>query len=127
MTAYKGQIVDLTGKSGLLESLAVIRRCSLFLANDTGPGKAAMALGVPTACVWGPSDWREQGVFWEPEKHLQISSGLPCQPCISLAIRNEGAGVLNFDNCGHRACLNELTAEQVAARIVQRYGKVLGR
>ena len=117
-------IIDLVGRCGLLTSLAVIHRCQLFLSNDTGLSKASMALGVPTVTVWGPSDpsW---GIYWNPERHLKIFHEMPCAPCVQMGMRREGAGVINFTNCGHRACLSELEPSFVAHAILQRYGSRL--
>ncbi len=111
-------LIDLTGRAGILETFAALRRCEAFLASDTGLAKAAMALGVPTATVWGPTDPRELGRIWDAERHLDVSKSLPCSPCVGLGVRNEGFDVLHFDNCGHRACLGELAAEEVAAKVL---------
>ncbi len=43
----------LAGKSSLIEAVAVIKRCSLFVSNDTGPMHIAAALGVPIVAVFG--------------------------------------------------------------------------
>ena len=111
--AFKGEFADLVGRTSLLQTFAAIRRCRLFLSNDTGLSKSAMALGVPTATVWGPSDRPGYGVIWEPEKHLEISLDIACSPCVRMGLRQEGSGVINFDDCGHHDCLNRMTPELV--------------
>lgn len=123
--ALGGPFVNMVGRCGLVETLELIRRCDLFLGNDTGLSKAAMALGVPTAAVWGPSDRPGYGILWEPEKHLEIYHQLPCSPCIRMGLRNEGEGVINFTNCGHRRCLNEMSPDEVYEAIRGRYGGLL--
>lgn len=105
--------VDLVGRASLLETFATIRRCELFLGGDTGPVKAAMALGVPTFSVWGPTSRLDNGAFWDAKRHKEVQSALPCQPCTQLALPSEGAGVINFLNCGHHDCLSLLTPELV--------------
>ena len=75
---------DLTGASSLLESFALLERCSLVLACDTGMAKAAMALGVSTATLWGPSSATESGIIWDPEWHLDLVSEINCAPCRHL-------------------------------------------
>lgn len=123
--ASGGGHLDLVGKTTLLESFAVLERCALVMANDTGLAKASMALGVPTVTVWGPSDRPGWGVFWDPARHLEVRRSLPCMPCVRIGLRQEGAGVINFATCGHRACLAELSAGEVLAAVLARYGRDL--
>ncbi len=49
------QRIDLVGKVDLLTATAVLRRCALFLGNDTGLMHMAAALGIPTLGLFGPS------------------------------------------------------------------------
>lgn len=123
--AFGGPLVDLAGKCGILETFAAIRRCDLFLGSDTGMTKAAMALGVPTLTVWGPVERSGYGIVWEPEKHEEVFRPMPCAPCVRMGLRAEGSGVINFSNCGHRACLTELHPDAVAAAAIRRYGALL--
>jgi ADP-heptose:LPS heptosyltransferase len=113
--------ISLVGRLSLLETFAAIERCRLFICSDTGPGKAAMALGVPTVTVWGPSDPLEAGAFWEPEKHLDLRTGIWCSPCVSMGMAKEGPGVLNYSNCGHHDCLQKLDSDRVFSAIRAKY------
>lgn len=47
--------IDLVGKADLLTAAAVLRRCSLFIGNDTGLMHLAAAAGTPTLGLFGPS------------------------------------------------------------------------
>jgi heptosyltransferase III len=47
--------IDLVGAVDLLTAAAVLRRCALFIGNDTGLMHIAAALGVPTLGLFGPS------------------------------------------------------------------------
>lgn len=62
------------GKQGLLDAFKLIGGCSVFVSCDTGPAKAAMALGVPTVTLWGPTDPAELGAVWDKEKHVDLVS-----------------------------------------------------
>ena len=124
-SAFRGPYLNMVGRCGLLKTLELIRRCRLFLGNDTGLAKAAMALDVSTAAVWGPSDRPGYGILWNPDKHLEIYRSLPCSPCICMGLRKEGSGVINFSNCGHRACLSALSVEEVFGAICRRYHPLL--
>ena len=48
--------IDLTGRLGVRETLALIERLDLFLSPDTGPMHMACAVGTPSVSVFGPSD-----------------------------------------------------------------------
>lgn len=115
---------DLVGRLSLLESFAAIARCSLFLTSDTGLAKAAMALGVPTATWWGPSDPKEYGTIWDKDRHLDIRTGLWCSPCSRMGMpRLEG---INYLNCGPRDCLGKLDVDFALAQLRAKYGALLG-
>jgi ADP-heptose:LPS heptosyltransferase len=120
---FHGATIDLVGKAGLLESFAVIGRCDLFLSSDTGLSKAAMAMKVPTVSVWGPVSPLDVGVIWDPKLHTEVSLEVACSPCVQMALRSEGPGVINFSNCGHHKCLQELTPDQAVEAILSRHGE----
>jgi len=50
-----GEVIDLVGKTDLLTAAAVLRRCALFIGNDTGLMHIAAAVGTPTLGLFGPS------------------------------------------------------------------------
>jgi len=47
--------IDLVGRTELLTAAAALRRCALFVGNDTGLMHIAAAAGVPTLGLFGPS------------------------------------------------------------------------
>jgi heptosyltransferase-3 len=49
------RVIDLIGRTGLLVAAAVLRRCALFIGNDTGLMHIAAASGAPTLGLFGPS------------------------------------------------------------------------
>jgi lipopolysaccharide export system permease protein len=57
--------LDLVGKIHLLTVAAVIRRCALFIGNDTGLMHLAAATGTPTLGLFGPSPI-DQYAPWGP-------------------------------------------------------------
>jgi ADP-heptose:LPS heptosyltransferase len=62
---------------GLGTYAALLRRAALMIANDTGPGHIAAAVGTPVASVLGPTDpaqWRA----WGPR--VQLVQGAPGWP-----------------------------------------------
>ena len=47
--------IDLVGRLDLLTAAAVLRRCTMFIGNDTGLMHIAAAAGTPTLGLFGPS------------------------------------------------------------------------
>jgi ADP-heptose:LPS heptosyltransferase len=50
-----GRRIDLVGRCDLLTASAVLRRCAMFIGNDTGLMHVAAAAGTPTLGLFGPS------------------------------------------------------------------------
>jgi ADP-heptose:LPS heptosyltransferase len=80
---------------------ALLRRCVVYLGNDSGLSHLAALAGVRTVALFGPTEPRQ----WAPRgaKVTVLRLGLPCSPCA-----NEVMSV-----CSHRACLRDLPAAKV--------------
>jgi len=50
------RIVDLAGKLSIQETAALIKRCNLYISNDTGPMHIAAILKTPLIVIFGPGD-----------------------------------------------------------------------
>lgn len=73
------EILNLTGKTSLRESIQLISGCNLFISNDSGPMHIADAAGVPTLGFWGAGDTRETGLRSDRSKNL--NANVYCSPC----------------------------------------------
>ena len=61
---------------------ALLRRCRLFVTNDSGPMHLGAAVGAPTVAVFGPTD---PAVFGPRDTaHAIVRTALPCSPCIRV-------------------------------------------
>jgi len=58
--------IDLIGRVDLLTAAAVLRRCAMFIGNDTGLMHIAAASGTPTLGLFGPSP-AAQYAPWGPQ------------------------------------------------------------
>lgn len=67
--------VDLTGKTTLRETMAVLTHLKLFVGNDTGVNHIAAALGTPTVALFGPTPARKWGNFREGHAVLTAPDG----------------------------------------------------
>jgi heptosyltransferase I len=78
-SAAPERILNLCGKTSLLEMIEWLRLCELMVTNDTGPMHVAAALGVPLIALFGPTDPRSTGPYGQLEN--VIRTDLPCSPC----------------------------------------------
>jgi heptosyltransferase-2 len=69
-----------SGGTTIRELMAIIRRCGLFLTNDTGPMHIAAAFQVPLVAVFGPTDVRTTAPFGEG--HALVRHAVECAPCL---------------------------------------------
>lgn len=113
--------IDLTGKLGVRETLAVLERLELFLSPDTGPMHMACAVGTPSLAVFGPSDparYFSGGSGASGSRHVVVRAELWCAPC--NLIRRPPR------ECARAAapeCLDRVTVEAVyqeAVRLLRR-------
>jgi ADP-heptose:LPS heptosyltransferase len=51
----EGTVIDLVGRVDLQTAFACLRRCSLYVGNDSGLMHMAAAAGIPTLGLFGPS------------------------------------------------------------------------
>jgi lipopolysaccharide heptosyltransferase II len=68
---------SLAGETALGEAGGLIARARIFVGNDSGTTHMAMALGVPTVAIFGPTD---PGQF-DHTGHALIYSDLGCSAC----------------------------------------------
>lgn len=78
--ACKSPICSLADERLSLGGLkALISRCRLIIANDTGPCHMAAAFGVPLVTLFGPTDprWTATGY----DKEIRLRANTDCPPC----------------------------------------------
>lgn len=90
---------------------AVIKRCNLFIGNDSGITHLAAAVGTPTVAIFGSTDPNTWGPRGERVRILYKKS--PCSPCPSDTRRH----------CFSQICLESVTVEDVISKIryINRY------
>ncbi|MCX7591102.1 MAG: glycosyltransferase family 9 protein [Kiritimatiellae bacterium] len=97
-----GNMLDLTGKTGLVETASVLAQMDLVISNDSGPMHMAAALGIPVLALFGPTDPVRTGPFGTGHRVL-VAQEVACRPCFSRVCR-----------FGSKACLAALSPEMVA-------------
>ena len=89
----------LSGATTIRELMAGVKRCSLFLTNDTGPMHIASAFQVPIVAIFGPTDWRTTSPFGGAP--AIVRQPVDCAPCL-----------LRECPIDHR-CMTRVTVDQV--------------
>jgi heptosyltransferase-1 len=91
MSRMKRPPVDLCGKTGIKDLIALFRRVRVLITNDSGPMHVAAAVGTPVVALFGPTDPARTGPYGAG--HVALRSDIPCSPCL------------------HRGCTNALKME----------------
>jgi heptosyltransferase-2 len=102
--------INAAGAFTLLGSAELIRRCQVLVTNDSAPQHLASAMNTPTVTIFGPT---VPAFGFGPLASDSATVGLdtlPCRPCDRHGPRR----------CplGHWKCMREVTARDVAARVL---------
>jgi heptosyltransferase-2 len=93
--------LNLAGKTGVRELMAVIKRCNFFVTNDSGPMHIAAAFGVPLVAIFGSTD--NTTTFPLSQQAVLVRKQVDCAPCMKRECPTD-----------HR-CMQEVTADDVIA------------
>lgn len=104
----KHRATVLSGRTTLRELMVIIKHCSLFVTNDTGPMHIAQALEVPLVGIFGPTDPKDTAPYHRP--HSIVRSPVRCSPCF-----------LRHCPIDHR-CMSRVTVDQVVQAALQEAG-----
>ncbi|MDA2909721.1 lipopolysaccharide heptosyltransferase II [Nitrospiraceae bacterium AH_259_D15_M11_P09] len=98
--------IVLSGRTSIRQLMAVIKRCSLFITNDTGPMHIAAAFSVPVVAIFGPTDWRTTAPLGAA--HSIVRHEVECAPCL-----------LRECPIDHR-CMTRVTVDEVCEAALKR-------
>ena len=89
----------------LNELAVVLRKCNLYVGNDSGITHFAAAVGIPVVALFGPTDPR----VWGPrgDKVFTVYKRLECSPCSREKMRR----------CEYQKCMEEISVEEIYRRI----------
>jgi heptosyltransferase-2 len=87
----KGRVINLAGKTSLSQMASILKRCALFISNDSGPVHIASALDTPVISIFGrkqpglsPRRW---GPLGKNDKYLHKDIG--CIQCLAHNCKKE--------------------------------------
>jgi len=93
---YRGKVIDMTGKTGITELIALIAACDAVITPDSAPLHIALAVGVPVVTMFGPTD---------PSRHIDVHmyrnvevlrKHLTCLPCYKKNCPHNRYACLDF-------------------------------
>ncbi len=91
--------IPVAGKTSLLQSAELLRRCTMLITNDTGAMHLAEAVDTPAVAIFSARDFPSK---WYPygEKHVVIRKAVECEACYR-------------EDCKHLTCLRSISVEEV--------------
>ncbi len=107
--------IDLVGRVDLLTAAAVLKRCAMFIGNDTGLTHMAAAMGTPTLALFGPGSvvrygpWGERTAVVTTPEPPEVLMGKP-----------------GFDHRTSDTLMDSLTVDAVAAAAAELRRRVAG-
>jgi len=105
--SFPGHVRSLVGQLSLRKTAEVLAASGAVVANDSGLGHIAAAVGANTILIFGPTPDRSLGKL--PGNAVVLRHGLACEPCWFGR---------RFAACGGRiTCLDRLAAARVAELI----------
>lgn len=103
-------VVDVGGRTDLIELAAALAATDVLVTNDTGPMHLAAAVGTPTVTLWGSSDPAE--VRPVGARDVRVSGAdLPCKPCFKNHCPRTGLGTILSE--AHNECMELIALDQV--------------
>ena len=98
-------IVNLVGKTSLMQTAALIKKAKAIVGGDTGNLHLAAALNIPAIMLMGPTDPNRNGPY--KQLHTVILAGHDCDGCWKRTCRK------NID------CLSTITPNLVLKKILK--------
>ena len=97
--------LNIAGATNLLESVAVMEKCNVIVANDSGPMHLAAASGTKTVGIFGSTNPARTAPLGRNATY--ITKSLACAPCMARVCR-----------LGTYECLKSITPEDILKEIL---------
>ncbi len=102
--AFESDVINLCGKLNINELGALIERCNVFIANDTGIIHIAAVLNVPLVAIFGPGFLGRYDPRQISDKAVVLCEKADCAPC-------------NRIKCKDLKCLEAIAIDDVLTAI----------
>ncbi len=105
VSATNHRVLDLCGKTSMADLPVFVKQLNAFITPDTATLHLAVALGVPTIALFGPTDYKRHTVGSD-NLHV-LSCDLPCSYCYKP----------NCKFSEESLCLGRITPNQVYSKL----------
>lgn len=111
--------------ASILYTAALIKRCHMFIAADSGLMHLASVLKVPTIALFGPIDSVRSAPFGTCD--TIITADLPCIPCNKYPHFQYGGSYIRcrYHGAQQGLCMQRITVEQVYDTILKNYANLV--
>ena len=107
---YPSGVIDLVGKTSLVDLIGVIDGATGLVATDTGTAHMASAVNTEVFALIGPTPAKQTGPYQSPTNKVHIiSENLECSPCYKTD---------TMWNCKDNICMKKISVEKVFNTIV---------
>jgi len=81
----KGPAINLAGQLSLSQLASLLKRCKLFISNDSGPVHICSAVGTPVISIFGRNQKGLSYLRWGPvgEKDRWVHKDIGCKVCLA--------------------------------------------
>lgn len=108
--ALESSIIDFSGRTSVGELAALLKRCSLFISNDSGPVHIATAVGTPSVVIFGRKQPGLSPKRWGPTGNGDVALH-----------KDEGCEVCLAHNCKNGfKCLKAISVDEVFNAVTER-------
>lgn len=106
---YPEHVIDLVGKTSLIDLISVIEGATALVATDTGTAHIASAVETEVFALIGPTPAYETGPYKTPNNEVHIiTSNQECAPCYKTEVMKK---------CKDNICMKEISTNQVYTTI----------
>lgn len=105
----------LANNQNIRHTQALIKRCSLFLSNDSGLMHIAAIYQIPIVAIFGPTNPLKNSPWKAP--HEIVKSTMKCSPCYDYSTIN----------CKKNECIESIPSGQVFQALKEHYNEVIKR
>jgi len=83
--ALADKVVDISGETSVGELAALLKRCKLFISNDSGPVHIATAVGTPSIVIFGRKQPGLSPRRWGPtgKSDITLHKDVGCEMCLA--------------------------------------------
>ncbi|MBS3126421.1 glycosyltransferase family 9 protein [Candidatus Woesearchaeota archaeon] len=113
----KGQSINAAGKVSLSDLFTLVKRCRLFISNDTGPMHIAAAQKVPTIGLFGPNIPLRFGPYGKSNTSIYKGDNCTFSPCINVHLGRTPDCLFKKNSPDYQKCMKNISIADVGKAV----------